>query len=125
MAATRVYSTAAYWVAGVTAIVLSLCPKVGATISAIPAGVLGGATIVLYGLVGVLGVRIWLTNHVDFGRPVNQMTAAIALIVGIADFTWRIGSLTFTGIALGSIAALVVYHGMRALAALRGAPQSL
>ncbi len=120
MAATRVYSTAAYWVAGIVAIVLSLCPKVGAAISAIPPGVLGGATIVLYGLVGVLGVRIWLTNHVDFSLPVNQMTAAIALIIGIADFTWQVGSLTFTGIALGSIAALLVYHGMRALGALRG-----
>jgi uracil-xanthine permease len=120
MAATRVYSTAAYWIAGTVAVVLSLCPKVGATISAIPPGVLGGATVVLYGLVGVLGVRIWLTNHVDFSRPINQMTAAIALIIGIADFTWKIGSLTFTGIALGSIAALVIYHGMRLLGIARG-----
>ncbi|MGU3651915.1 uracil-xanthine permease family protein [Mycolicibacterium sp. A43C] len=117
MAATRIYSTAAYWVAAVVAIVLALCPKVGATISAIPPGVLGGATIVLYGLVGVLGIRIWLTNHVDFAKPVNQMTAAIPLIIGIADFTWQAGSLTFTGIALGSIAALVVYHGMTLLGA--------
>ncbi|MCV7155229.1 uracil-xanthine permease family protein [Mycolicibacterium pyrenivorans] len=115
MAATRVYSTAAYWVAAAVAIVLSLCPKVGATISAVPAGVLGGATVVLYGLVGILGVRIWLTNHVDFSKPVNQMTAAIPLIIGIADFTWQAGSLTFTGIALGSIAALLIYHGMRLL----------
>lgn len=120
MAATRVYSTAAYWIAGAVAIGLSLCPKVGATISAIPPGVLGGATIVLYGLVGVLGIRIWLTNHVDFSLPVNQITAAIALTIGIADFTWHMGSLTFTGIALGSIAALVVYHGMRLLGVLRG-----
>ncbi|MBB2989332.1 uracil-xanthine permease [Mycolicibacterium iranicum] len=115
MAATRVYSTAAYWVAAAVAIVLSLCPKVGAVIVAIPAGVLGGATVVLYGLVGILGVRIWLTNHVDFGKPINQMTAAIPLIIGIADFTWSAGSLTFTGIALGSIAALLIYHGMRLL----------
>ncbi|GAB3235995.1 uracil-xanthine permease family protein [Mycolicibacterium hippocampi] len=115
MAATRVYSTAAYWVAAAVAIVLSLCPKVGAVISAVPAGVLGGATIVLYGLVGILGVRIWLTNHVDFSKPVNQMTAAIPLVIGIADFTWQAGNLTFTGIALGSIAALLVYHGMRLL----------
>lgn len=115
MAATRVYSTAAYWVAAAVAIALSLCPKVGAAISAIPPGVLGGATIVLYGLVGILGVRIWLTDHVDFSKPVNQMTAAIPLIIGIADFTWQLGSLTFTGIALGSIAALLVFHGMRLL----------
>jgi xanthine/uracil permease len=77
--------------------------------------VLGGATVVLYGLVGVLGVRIWLTNRVDFAKPLNQMTEAIPLIIGIADFTWHAGSLTFTGIALGSIAALLVYHGMRLL----------
>ncbi|MCV7282774.1 nitrate reductase [Mycolicibacterium flavescens] len=115
MAATRVYSTAAYWVAAAVAIGLSLCPKVGAVISAVPAGVLGGATVVLYGLVGVIGIRIWLTNRVDFSKPVNQMTAAIPLIIGIADFTWNAGSLTFTGIALGSIAALAVYHGMRLL----------
>jgi uracil-xanthine permease len=115
MAATRVYSTAAYWVAAAVAIMLSLCPKVGAVIVAIPAGVLGGATVVLYGLVGILGVRIWLTNHVDFSKPINQMTAAIPLIIGIADFTWSAGSLTFTGIALGSIAALLIYHGMRLL----------
>ncbi|PQP50269.1 uracil-xanthine permease family protein, partial [Mycolicibacterium austroafricanum] len=106
MAATRVYSTAAYWVAALVAVALSLCPKVGAVIVAVPAGVLGGATVVLYGLVGILGVRIWLTNHVDFSKPINQMTAAIPLIIGIADFTWSAGGLTFTGIALGSIAAL-------------------
>jgi len=115
MAATRVYSTAPYWVAAGVAILLSLCPKVGAAISAVPPGVLGGATVVLYGLVGILGVRIWLTNHVDFSQPVNQMTAAIPLIIGIADFTWTAGDLQFTGIALGSIAALVIYHGMRLL----------
>jgi xanthine/uracil permease len=115
MAATRVYSTAAYWIAAAVAIVLALCPKIGAVISAIPPGVLGGATVVLYGLVGILGVRIWLTNHVDFSQPINQMTAAIPLIIGIADFTWTVGKLTFTGIALGSVAALVIYHGMRLL----------
>src|SRR6195952_2705520 len=115
MAATRVYSTAAYWVAAAVAIALALCPKVGAAISAVPPGVLGGATIVLYGLVGVLGIRIWMTNHVDFSQPINQMTAAIPLIIGIADFTWHAGSLIFTGIALGSIAALVVYHAMKLL----------
>ncbi|MCF8587528.1 uracil-xanthine permease family protein [Gordonia liuliyuniae] len=119
MAATRVYSTAAYWIAAGVAVVLSLCPKIGAVISAIPPGVLGGATIVLYGLVGILGVRIWLTSHVDFSLPINQMTAAIPLIIGIADFTWQLGDLTFTGISLGSVAALLIYHGMRLCTAAR------
>ena len=85
MAATKVYSTAAYWVAGVAAIVLSLSPKVGVVIASIPAGVLGGVTTALYGLVGILGVHIWVSNRVDFGKPINQFTAAIPLVIGIAS----------------------------------------
>ena len=119
MAATRVYSTAAYWVAGATAILLGLSPKIGALINAIPAGVLGGVTTALYGLIGIIGVKIWIDNGVDFGKPVNQMTAAVALIIAIADYTLVWGSMTFNGIALGSLAAIVVYHLMTRIAALR------
>ncbi|MGW4330176.1 uracil-xanthine permease family protein [Nocardia sp. NPDC004573] len=120
MAATKVYSTAAYWVAGAAAIVLSLSPKVGAVIAAIPAGVLGGVTTALYGLVGILGVHIWVSNRVDFGKPINQFTAAIPLVIGIADFTWVIGDLDFGGIALGAVAALAIYHAMRLIGGWRG-----
>lgn len=120
MAATRVYSTAAYLVAGVVALVLSLSPKVGALIATVPAGVLGGAATVLYGLIGVLGARIWVQRRVDFADPVNLMTAGTALVIGIADYQWSPGGLTFGGIALGSAAALVIYHGMRAVQRLRG-----
>ncbi|GAA4151101.1 uracil-xanthine permease family protein [Leifsonia shinshuensis] len=120
MAATRVYSTAAYWVAGIVAVLLGLSPKVGAVINTIPAGVLGGVTTALYGLIGVIGVKIWLDNKVDFSKPVNQFTAATALIIGIGDFTLNLGQLTFNGIALGAIAAIVVYHVMNSIARVRG-----
>jgi len=112
MAATRIYSTAAYWVAGIVAVLLGLSPKVGAVISTIPEGVLGGVTTALYGLIGIIGVKIWLDNKVDFSKPVNQFTAATALIIGIADYTFSAGTLTFNGIALGTIAAIVIYHLM-------------
>jgi uracil-xanthine permease len=115
MAATKVYSTAAYWVAGGAAVILGLCPKVGAAIASIPPGVLGGATVVLYGLVGILGVHIWVLNRVDFSQPINQITAAVPLVIGIADFTLTVGGLSFGGIALGAIAAVVVYHVMRSI----------
>ncbi|GII21154.1 uracil-xanthine permease family protein [Planosporangium mesophilum] len=120
MAATRVYSTAAYWVAGMVALLLGLSPKFGALINTIPPGVLGGATVVLYGLIGVLGARIWVQARVDFTNPANLMTAAVALIIGIADFAWKIGNLMFNGIALGSVAAVVVYHVMRQIGIRRG-----
>jgi uracil-xanthine permease len=120
MAATRVYSTAAYWVAGIVAILLGLSPKVGAVINTIPAGVLGGVTTALYGLIGIIGVKIWLDNKVDFSKPKNQFTAATALIIGIANYTWQFGDVIFNGIALGTIAAIVIYHVMNVLGRVRG-----
>ena len=120
MAATRVYSTAAYVVAALTALGLSMLPKFGQVIATIPAGVLGGAATILYGMIGMLGVRIWVQNRVDFSDPVNLNTAAVAMVVAIADYTWHWGEMVFTGIALGSVAAVVVYHLMRRISTLRG-----
>lgn len=112
MAATKVYSTAAYWVAAIFAILLSIFPVFGAAVASVPAGVLGGAATVLYGMIGMLGVRIWVQNRVDFSNQVNLTTASIAMIIGIADYTWEFGGLQFAGIALGTAATLVVYHLM-------------
>jgi uracil-xanthine permease len=120
MAATRVFSTAAYWVAGIVAILLGLSPKFGAMINTVPPGVLGGVTTALYGLIGIIGVRIWVENRVDFSKPKNQLTAGVALIMGIADFTLNLGQLTFSGIVLGTVAAIAVYHLMNTIARLRG-----
>jgi NCS2 family nucleobase:cation symporter-2 len=119
MTATRVFSTAAYWVAGIVALLLSMSPKVGALLNTVPAGVLGGVTVALYGLIGLIGIRIWLDNRVDFSQPVNQFTAAVALVIGIGNLTLSAGDLTFTGIALGTVAAVVVFHGMAAITRLR------
>jgi len=120
MAASKVYSTAAYWVAGVIAVLLSLFPKFGAAIATVPPGVLGGAGVVLYGMIGILGVRIWVQNRVNFANPINLSVAGVSLVVGIANFTWSIGELTFEGIALGTGAALLIFHGMSAIARWRG-----
>jgi NCS2 family nucleobase:cation symporter-2 len=110
MAATRVYSTAVYWIAGLTAILLAFSPKIGALFNSIPPGVLGGATTALYGLIGIIGVKIWVDNGSDFSRPVNQYTAGVALVVAIAQYTMQWGDFRLEGIALGTIAAFAIYH---------------
>ncbi|NLP84979.1 nitrate reductase [Microbacterium sp. CFH 90308] len=110
MAATRVYSTAAYWVAGVVAILLAMSPKVGAIFNSIPAGVLGGVTTALYGLIGIIGIKIWVDNRVDFSRPVNQYTGAVALVIAIAGFTMQWGDFQLGAIVIGAAAALLIYH---------------
>lgn len=125
MAASRVYSTLAYWVAAVFAVLLGLCPKFGALAASIPGGVLGGAGIVLYGMIGVLGARIWVQNRVNFSSPTNLLTAGVGLILGIGDFTLVLGEFTLGAIGLGSFGALAVYHGMRAVARARGTDPEL
>ena len=116
MAATRVYSTAAYWVAAITAILLAMSPKVGAVFNSVPPGVLGGVTTALYGLIGIIGIKIWVDNRVDFSRPVNQYTGAVALVIAIAGFNIQIEGFELGGIVIGSAAALLIYHVGNAIA---------
>jgi xanthine/uracil permease len=123
MASSRVYSTAAYWIAGTVAIALAFFPKFGVLINTIPAGVAGGAGIVLYGMIAIVGARLWVQNKVDFSNPINLMTAGTGLIIAIAlfgDNVLSIGTMDFGGIALGTAATLVVFHLMRSIAKLRG-----
>lgn len=115
MAATRVYSTAAYWVAAATAIALAFIPKFGALIFTIPSGVLGGATLVLYGLIGMLGIRIWMDNRVNFNNPVNLTCAAIALVAGIGNLTLTVFGITLEGIAWGSVGIIIAYPILKQL----------
>ncbi|MFC7496899.1 MULTISPECIES: uracil-xanthine permease family protein [unclassified Nocardioides] len=111
MGATRVYSTAAYYVAAAVAILLGLCPKFGAIVNATPGGVLGGITIVLYGMIGLVGAKIWVENNVDFGNPVNLVGLAGGLIAGIGGVTLEItDDFELGGIALGTIMVIVFFH---------------
>jgi uracil-xanthine permease len=117
MAATRVYSTAAYYVAAVVAILFGLCPKFGAIVSATPGGVLGGITVVLYGMIGLLGAKIWKENAVDFANPVNLVPVAAGIIIAIGNTSLKISdNFSLSGIALGTIVTLVAYHVSRAIA---------
>lgn len=111
MAATRVYSTAAYVIAGFIAILLGFSPKFGAVMAATPGGVLGGILVVLFGMIGLLGAKIWKENGVDFGNPLNLMPIAAGLIIGIGDTALKFSD-TFSlgGIALGTIVVIVMYH---------------
>ncbi|MGJ6980804.1 uracil-xanthine permease family protein [Aestuariimicrobium soli] len=117
MASTRVYSTAAYMVAAIVAIAFGFSPKFGAVVSATPSGVLGGITVVLYGMIGLLGAKIWKENKVDFGNPVNLVPLAAGIIIGIGNVTLTFSdSFSLGGIALGTLVTVIGYHVARALA---------
>ncbi|MGF1428891.1 uracil-xanthine permease family protein [Kitasatospora sp. LaBMicrA B282] len=129
MAATRVYSTAAYWAAALAALGFGLCPKFGALVAATPGGVLGGITVVLYGMIGLLGARIWIRAGVDFAEPTNLVPVAAGLVIGIGGVSLRVaGHFSVGGIALGTLVTVLGHHALaagrrRAERARAGAPR--
>ena len=117
MAATRIYSTAAYVVAAFIAIIFGLSPKFGALVAATPGGVLGGITVVLYGMIGLLGAKIWKENNVDFANPINLVPVAAGIILGIGNTALKVSdTFELAGIALGTIVTIAAYHLARAFA---------
>jgi uracil-xanthine permease len=110
MAITRVFSTYNFVTAACIAVLLGLCPKFGAVIQSIPNPVLGGITLILYGIITLMGVRIWIDAKVDFSDHRNLVVAGASLIVatglGIKGLT--VAGVNVAGIALGTVLALVL-----------------
>ena len=113
MAATRIYSTAVFVVAALMALVLGFSPKFGAFIQAIPLPVMGGVSIVVFGLIAMAGAKIWVDNKVDFSDPANLLTAAITLILGTGDFTLKFGSFALGGIGTATFGAVLLHALLR------------
>ncbi|MGJ7566871.1 solute carrier family 23 protein [Variovorax sp. GB1R11] len=109
MAATRIYSTAVFVVAAVIALVLGFSPKFGALIQAIPLPVMGGVSIVVFGLIAIAGAKIWVDNKVDFSQNKNLIVAAITLIIGTGDFTLKFGDFALGGIGTATFGAIILY----------------
>ncbi len=110
MAATRIYSTAVFMVAGVIALLLGFSPKFGALIQAIPLPIMGGVSIVVFGLIAIAGAKIWVDNRVDFSKNKNLIVAAITLIIGTGDFTLKFGSFALGGIGTATFGAIILYQ---------------
>jgi len=110
MAITGVFSVYNFIAAACMALLLGLCPKFGALVQSIPQPVLGGITVILYGLITLMGVKIWLDAKVDFCEHKNMVIAGTSLIIatglGITGVT--IGSVNVSGIALGTVLALAL-----------------
>ncbi|MBV7542495.1 solute carrier family 23 protein [Acidovorax sp. sic0104] len=109
MAATKIYSTAVFFLAGVFALVLGFSPKFGALIQTIPLPVMGGVSIVVFGLIAVAGAKIWVDNKVDFSQNKNLIVAAITLILGTGDFTLKFGQFALGGIGTATFGAILLY----------------
>ncbi|XOT97043.1 solute carrier family 23 protein, partial [Alcaligenes pakistanensis] len=109
MAATRIYSTLVFAFAAVIAIFLGFSPKFGAVIQSIPGPVLGGMSIVVFGLIAIAGARIWVVNQVDFSDNRNLLVAAVTLILGAGNFSLQFGVVRLDGIGCATFGAILLY----------------
>lgn len=108
MAITRVYST---WVIGGTAILsilLSFIGKVSGVIMAIPSEVMGGVSFLLYGMIGVSGIRLLVDSKVNYSRPRNQALTAVPFVTGLSGAYIQLGEVKLTGMALATIVAMAL-----------------
>ena len=117
LALTRVFDPRVIRIAACCAIVLSFCPKFAAVIAAMPACVIGGVSLVLYGMISAVGVRNLIENQVDFQNNRNVLVAALVLVLslGIAYSTagaivLELGGVTISlsGLAVGSLVGIVL-----------------
>jgi putative pyrimidine permease RutG len=108
MSVTKIYSTLVFVAAALVAIVLGFSPKFGALIHTIPAPVLGGASVVVFGLIAVAGARIWVQNKVDLGDNGNLIMVAVTLVLGAGDFALTIGNFTMGGIGTATFGAIIL-----------------
>ena len=109
MAATKIYSTAMFVVAALVAVVLGFSPKFGALIQSIPLAVMGGVSIVVFGLIAAAGAKIWVDNKVDFSDNANLIVAAVTLVLGTGDFTLKFGGFALGGIGTATFGAIGLY----------------
>ena len=108
MAVTKVYSTLVFVAASGIAMLLGFSPKFGALIHTIPAPVIGGASIVVFGLIAVAGARIWVQNHVDLSQNGNLIMVAVTLVLGAGDFALSLGGFTLGGIGTATFGAIIL-----------------
>jgi uracil-xanthine permease len=113
MAATKIYSTAMFVVAALIALLLGFSPKFGALIQAIPLAVMGGVSIVVFGLIAIAGAKIWVDNRVDFSDNTNLIVAAVTLVLGTGDFTLKFGAFSLGGIGTATFGAVLLHALLR------------
>ena len=114
---TKVYDPSVIRLAAVFAVIFSICPKISALISCMPAATMGGVSLVLYGMISAVGVRNIVENKVDFSKSRNVIIAALILVLSIGINYSSIGAIAFTigsitislsGLAVGSIVGILL-----------------
>lgn len=108
MAITKVYSSWVIGGAAIIAILLSFCGKFAALISSIPGPVMGGVSLLLFGIIAASGIRMLVESKIDYAKPVNLILTSVVLIIGISGTTVTWGNFSMKGMALATVIAILL-----------------
>lgn len=108
LAITRVYSTWVLGIAAIMAILLSFLGKLAALIQSIPTPVMGGISLLLFGIIGASGIRMLVEAKVDYSKSQNLILTSVVLVIGISGASVQIGEVSLTGMGLATIVAIIL-----------------
>lgn len=119
LAITKVYSTWVIGGAAIFAILLSCLGKLAALIQSIPTPVMGGVSMLLFGVIAASGIRILVEAKVDYNNPMNLLLTSIVMGVGVSTASLTIGTVTLRGMSLATVIAIILSVSFRIILALR------
>ena len=119
MAITRVYSTWVIGGAAIIAILLSCVGKLAAAIQIIPVPVMGGVSLLLYGVIGASGIRVLIESKVDYSKAQNLILTSVILIIGVSGAKVHIGAAELKGMALATIVGIALSLIFKLISVLR------
>ncbi|MCI7091133.1 MAG: uracil permease [Veillonellaceae bacterium] len=120
LAITKVFSTWVIGGAAIFAIILSCFGKLAAAIQSIPAPVMGGVSMLLFGVIAASGIRVLVESKVDYNKPVNLMLTAVVMGIGVSTASITLGTVTLSGMSLATVVAIVLSICFNLISKLRG-----
>lgn len=115
MAITKVYSVWVICGAAVISILVSFIGKFSAAIATIPSPVMGGISLLLFGVIAASGLRMLVEQKVDYSKPKNMVLTSVVLIIGLSGAHVTLGSVTLSGMGLATVLSIVVSLAFNAL----------
>lgn len=108
MAITRVFSVWVIGGAAIFAIIFSFVGKVSALIHLIPVPVMGGVSILLFGIIGASGLRMLVERKVDYTKPSNLILTSVIMVVGLSSLSVKIGPVELSGMGLATVVGMII-----------------
>src|SRR5699024_3699822 len=108
LAITRVYSTYVIGIAAIMAILLSFIGKLAALIQSIPTPVMGGISLLLFGIIAASGIRMLVEAKIDYSKSQNLILTCVVLVIGISGASLQIGEASLTGMGLATVVAIAL-----------------